>query len=119
LAGWAVGYGLDRFVHGRRLLAILAAFSAVVLVSILRHLLSDLVPALAPVRPEVRLPWPVWLSIFFSTLIGALAAYDLCEASELTSGWIVGFASGLLAAISMAVLMILYFYRHPESGVEF
>ncbi|WP_414476064.1 hypothetical protein [Microvirga sp. M2] len=119
LAGWVVGYSLDGIVQGRRLLAILAAISAVVLVTILRHVLSDLVPALAPVRPAARLPWPVWLSIIFSTLIGALAAYDLCEASALTSGWVVGFTSGTLAAVSMAVLMMLYFYRHPETGIEF
>jgi hypothetical protein len=38
---------------------------------------------------------------------------------RLSSGPIVGFVSGTLAAISMATIMATYLYEHPKKGVEF
>jgi hypothetical protein len=119
LTGAGVGYGLDGVLHGRRLLALLAAFSAVAVVSVLRVVLGRSSPLLFLAPPGAKIPLQVWLSVCLSTLIGALAGHDLTQLFDVPYGAIVGLFSGGLASISMATLMIVYFHEHPERGVEF
>jgi hypothetical protein len=114
VVGAAIGYGLDGVVPERRLLALFAAFSAVALVIVFRGVLGRSYPPL-----RIKFPLVGWLNVCFSTLIGGLAGHDLTQLFGLTRGIVTGFASGTLASISMAMLMIIYFYEHPEKGVEF
>jgi hypothetical protein len=114
VGGAAIGYGLDGIVPDRRLLALLAAFFAVALVIVFRRVLGRSYPPL-----RIKFPLVGWLTICFSTLIGGLAGHDLTQLFGLTRGIVTGFTSGTLASISMAMLMIVYFYEHPEKGVEF
>lgn len=116
--GVIVGYSLDDHVQSRRLLAFLAAAAAVLVVTFGRHILAS-IPALsiAGGRNEIR-PF-LWFSIVLSSILGALAGHDLCELYSLSAGWIIGLSSGILASLSMALIMVVYFHEHPEKGVEF
>ena len=61
----------------------------------------------------------LWLSILLSTLIGALAAHDLCQMVKITTGAVIGFASATLAVVSMVSLIVLCFTEHPEGTLDF
>jgi hypothetical protein len=74
-AGAAVGYGLDGVVHEKRLLALISAFFAVALVSVLRAVLGRSSPSLFLAKPGGRIPAAVWLGVVCSTLIGGLAGH--------------------------------------------
>jgi hypothetical protein len=119
LAGVVAGYGLDRIVDGRRLLAILASVFAVVVIIVFRSSLGRLSPSLQIGGTGSRVSSYLWVAICLSTIIGGLAGHDLCELFQISSGAVIGFASGSLAAVSIVMLMILYFHAHPEAGVEF
>lgn len=119
VGGAIVGYGLGAFGTQERILAILAAFAAIVLVIAVRHGLSKPYPSLFLTVHEADFPVPFWTSVFFSTLVGGLAGHDLGEALGTPMDWEFGLFSGALAALSMAALMILYFYDNPEKGLEF
>jgi hypothetical protein len=119
LSGVIAGYELDREVTDRRLLALISAFFAVAVVSIFRSYLGKLSPALSLGRFARKVSRYLWFSICLSTIIGGLAGHDLCELFGVSSGAVVGFASGVLAAISKAVLMVLYFHEHPKTDVAF
>lgn len=117
--GALVGYCLDQFGTNLRLLAILTAFSAVALVIIVRHVFGKMFPSLVLAVHEAGFPIPFWISVCFSILLGGLAGHDLCEIFAAPSGVMIGLTSGVLAAVSMATLMILYFLDHPQRGLEF
>jgi hypothetical protein len=119
LVGAIAGYEFDRLVNDRRLLALTAAFFAVAVVSILRRYLGALSPALSLGQFARKVSPYLWLSIGLSSIIGGLAGHDLCVLFQDTSGAVVGFASGVLAAISKSILMVLYFREHPKVGVDF
>jgi hypothetical protein len=119
LAGVVAGYGLDRVVDSRRLLALLAAVFAVTVIVAFRHFLGRISPALRAWRAGSKIPSYFWIATCIATIIGSLAGHDLCELEQVASGAVVGFASGALAAVSLAMLMVFYFYEHPETGVEF
>jgi hypothetical protein len=114
VGGAAIGYGLDGIVPDKRLLALLAAFFAVAVIIVFRRVLGRSYPPL-----RITFPFVGWLNICFSTLIGGLAGHDLTQSFGLATGIVTGFTSGILASISMAMFMIIYFYEHPEKGVEF
>ncbi len=119
IAGVIVGYGLQAALPGTRSLALLAAFLAVAITSIFRSYLGRLSPSLQLWHHRAKVPLYLWLSICLSTIIGGLAGHDLCEAFDVSSGAIIGLVSGVLAAVSMALLMVLFFHEHPENKVEF
>ena len=119
LAGVIAGYGLDRVVDSRRLLALLAAVFAVAVIVAFRNFLGSISSSLRLGRSGSKVPSYLWLAICLATIIGGLAGHDLCELWQVMSGAVIGFASGALAAVSMAMLMVFYFHAHPESGVEF
>jgi len=119
LAGTIAGYALEGASSGTRVLALLAAFFAVAITSIFRSYLGKISQSLRLWQHDAKVPLFLWLSICLSTIIGGLAGHDLCEYFNISSGPIVGFVSGVLAAVSMALLMVLYFYKHPENNLEF
>lgn len=119
IAGVIVGYGLQEVLSGTRLLALFAAFFAVAITSIFRSYLSRLSRSLRVWKHGAKVPLYLWLSICLSTVIGGLAGHDLCESFDVSSGPIIGFVSGVLASLCMALLMVLFFHEHPESRVEF
>jgi hypothetical protein len=84
-----------------------------------RNFLGSISPSLRLGRSGSKVPSYLWLAICLATIIGGLAGHDLCELGQVMSGAVIGFASGALAAVSMAMLMVFYFHAHPESGVEF
>jgi hypothetical protein len=119
LAGVIAGYGLDRVVESRRLLALLAAVFAVAVIVAFRNSLGRISPTLRVWRAGSKIQSYFWIATCLATIIGGLAGHDLCELGQVASGAVVGFASGALAAVSLATLMVFYFYEHPETGVEF
>lgn len=119
IAGVIAGYGLEAALPGARSLALVAAFFAVAITSIFRSYLGKVSPSLQLWQHQAKVPLYLWLSICLSTIIGGLAGHDLCEAFEVSSGPIIGLVSGVLAALSMALLMVLFFHEHPENKVEF
>ncbi|MVT64946.1 hypothetical protein GPL21_07480 [Bradyrhizobium pachyrhizi] len=119
LVGAIAGYEFDHSVHDRRLLAVIAAFFAVAAVSIFRMYIGALSPALSLGRFARNVSSYLWFSICLSTIVGGLAGHDLCELFQVSSGAAVGFASGVLAAIGKATLMVLYFHERPKAGMNF
>jgi hypothetical protein len=119
ILGAAFGYVLDGVIQSRRLLAIVAAFSAVVLAVIIRSALGKSFPSLFFARQGTTLRFPVWFSACLTSLLGGLAGHDLVQLFGTPLGPIVGFISGTLATLSLSVLVILYLYKHPEEGVPF
>jgi len=119
LTGVIAGYALDRVLGGGRLLALLSAFSAVAITNIFRLYLSSISRSLRLWPRGAKMPVYLWLSICLATLIGGLAGHDLCDFFGMSSGAVIGFVSGVLAALSMALLMVLYLHEHPVRSVEF
>jgi len=119
VVGTGAGGAVAAETQSTRLAAIVSAFLAVALITCFRLLLGKWVPALLLPRPGTKMPNFLWLSIFLSTLIGGLAGHDLCQLFDVTAGPVIGFASGTLAAVSMASLMVLYFTEHPERKLDF
>ena len=119
LVGVITGYGLQELLSGTRLLALLAAFFAVAITSIFRSYLGRLSRSLRLRKHDAKVPLYLWLSICLSTVIGGLAGHDLCESFDVSSGPVVGFVSGVLASLCMALLMVLFFHEHPEDHLEF
>ncbi len=119
LTGTLVGYGVDQVLEGRRLLALLAAFSAVIICNLFRLYLSGVSRSLQLWPPGSKVPPYLWLSICVATIIGGLAGHDISEFVGISSGAIIGFGSGVLASLSMALLMVLYLHEHPVGTAEF
>src|SRR5690348_8801609 len=118
-AGGAIlGYVLESFVH-ERLLGIVAAFLVIILIWLLRRALGASFPWLFLAPKTDTIPVTVWVSVAFSTFVGGLAGHDLSQLARSSSGALIGFLSGTIAAISMASLMIIYFREHPEAGIKF
>ncbi|WP_046865113.1 hypothetical protein [Microvirga massiliensis] len=114
--GWTVGYGLGDVVSHPRLLAILAAVSAVAIVGIACGFLGRSLPGLFPIGSGGTVPRAVWIGGGLSVLLGALAGHDLSHLVGLPVGWAIGLVSGTLATLGMAVLMVLY--QHGRFGKE-
>jgi hypothetical protein len=118
LAGATVGYGLGQVLSGRRVLAVLAALLAVGVTALFRVYLGRILPRLG-LWQHGKIPLYLWISVGLSTILGGLAGHDLCEYFNVSSGLVIGSVSGVQAALSMALLMVLYFHEHPEVHLEF
>ena len=110
-SGAIAGGILDGLVSDRRVLALLAALFAVLLVGVVRRFLGETFPALFLTPTRSPIPVSAWVIIVISALIGGLAGHDLGELARTSAGMFVGLFSGTLAALSMATLVLLYFRR--------
>lgn len=119
IGGVITGSIFDGAIHDRRVLAIVAAFVAVAFATAVRILMARRAPALFLARQRTGLTRALVIIACITSLASGLAAHDLSRLAEITSGPIIGFVSGTLAALIMALLMIVYFHRHPAAGVEF
>jgi hypothetical protein len=117
-AGVLMGLILDGVVQNRRLLAILAGFFSVGVATAVRVIFARRAPSLFLAKRGTGLPRAIVISACVTSLAGGLAAHDLSRFAEITSGWMIGFLSGSLSALMMALLMMIHFYRHPEEGLE-
>ncbi|MDW6024880.1 hypothetical protein SAZ10_24295 [Mesorhizobium sp. BAC0120] len=117
--GATFGQALDGRIAERRVLSILAAFFAVLIIWLVRHFLGKAYPA-AFVKPRGKsIPLAVWLGVTFSSVVGGLAGHDIGQLFGVTSGALYGLISGTIAGISMSMLMVVYFHEHPEERTEF
>lgn len=119
IGGVITGYILDRVIHDRRLLAILAAFIAVAFATAVRVLMARRAPGVFLAKQHTGLPRALAISACITSLAGGLAAHDLSRLADISSGPIIGFVSGTLAALLMALLMIVYFHQHSAARLEF
>ena len=75
IAGAAFGQSLNGGVSERRLLSILAALFAVVIIWLIRHFLGNAYPAVF-VKPHGKsIPPALWLGLAFSSVVGGLAGH--------------------------------------------
>lgn len=122
LIGAATGAAIGAALAGSislRLLAIVAAISAIIALGIVRSGLGKSFPTMLMARRERSTPLAVWISALYSAVVGGLAGHDFGQFVGVPSAAIIGFFSGTIATVSMATLMILYFKQHSEKGVEF
>jgi hypothetical protein len=122
LIGAATGSAIGAALAGSvslRLLAIVAAISAIIVLGVVRSGLGKSFPTLLLARRGFSVPLVVWISALYSAVVGGLAGHDFGQFVGVPSAAITGFFSGTIATVSMATLMILYFKQHPENGVEF
>jgi hypothetical protein len=73
LAGVVAGYGLDRVVDSRRLLALIAAVFVVAVIVAFRNSLGRISPALRVRRAGSKIPSYFWKATCLATIIGGLA----------------------------------------------
>lgn len=101
--GTVIGLALGGLIANGDVLAIITAFLAVLLGMVARYTLVRVLPS-APDIPPV-----VLASSLVISLIGGLAGHDLSVATGYASSpALIGLFSGLLAAILMDVLIIVY-----------
>ena len=101
--GTVIGLALGGLIANGDVLAIITAFLAVLLGMVARYTLVRVLPS-APDIPPVVLANSLVIS-----LIGGLAGHDLSVATGYASSpALIGLFSGLLAAILMDVLIIVY-----------
>ena len=101
--GTLIGLALGGLIANGDVLAIITAFLAVLLGMVARYTLVRVLPS-APDIPPV-----VLASSLVISLIGGLAGHDLSVATGYASSpALIGLFSGLLAAILMDVLIIVY-----------
>ena len=101
--GTVIGLALGGLIANGDVLAIITAFLAVLLGMVARYTLVRVLPS-APAIPPVVLANSLVIS-----LIGGLAGHDLSVATGYASSpALIGLFSGLLAAILMDVLIIVY-----------
>ncbi len=101
--GTVIGLALGGLIANGDVLAIITAFLAVLLGMVARYTLVRVLPS-APDIPPVVLARSLVIS-----LIGGLAGHDLSVATGYASSpALIGLFSGLLAAILMDVLIIVY-----------
>ena len=101
--GTVIGLALGGVIANGDVLAIITAFLAVLLGMVARYTLVRVLPS-APDIPPV-----VLASSLVISLIGGLAGHDLSVATGYASSpALIGLFSGLLAAILMGVLIIVY-----------
>ncbi len=101
--GTVIGLALGGLIANGDVLAIITAFLAVLLGMVARYTLVRVLPS-APDIPPV-----VLASSLVISLIGGLAGHDLSIATGYASSpALIGLFSGLLAAILMDVLIIVY-----------
>jgi len=118
VTGAIIGAASAGAVH-LRWSALLAVLSAIIVIGIARSSFGKSFPKLFLAPRSRSIPLAVWISAVYSALVGGLAGHDLGQLVGVASAPIIGFFSGTIAAIGMAMLMILYFKQHPERGVEF
>ena len=108
--GTVIGLALGGLIANGDVLAIITAFLAVLLGMVARYPLVRVLPG-APDIPPV-----VLASSLVISLIGGLAGHDLSVATGYASSpALIGLFSGLLAAILMDVLIIVY---HAKTAPE-
>ena len=104
--GTVIGLALGGLIDNGDVLAVITAFLAVLLGMIARYMLVRVLPS-APDIPPVVLANSLVIS-----LIGGLAGHDVSVATGYASSpALIGLFSGLLAAILMDVLLIVYHAR--------
>lgn len=117
--GAALGQALNTSISEKRILSILAALFAVLIIGVIRRLFGKAYPSVFMAPHGKTIPPAVWLGIAFSAVVGGLAGHDIGLQFGVTSGALFGLASGTIAGVSMSMLMIVYFHEHPEEGVEY
>jgi uncharacterized membrane protein YfcA len=117
--GAALGQTLDSSISEKRILSILTALFAVLIIDVVRRLFGKAYPSVFLAPRDKTIPPAVWLGVGFSSVVGGLAGHDIGLQFGVTSGALFGLASGTIAGISMSMLMIVYFHEHPEEGVEY
>ena len=101
--GTVIGFALGGLIANGDVLAIITAFLAVLLGTVARYLLVRVLPGVPVISPVVL------ASSLVISLIGGLAGHDLSVATGYASSpALIGLFSGLLAAILMGVLIIVY-----------
>lgn len=84
--GTAFGQSLDGSVSERRLLSILSALFAMMIIWLVRHFLGNAFPTVF-VKPHGKsIPPAVWLGVVFSSIVGGLAGHDIGQLFGVTSG---------------------------------
>ena len=101
--GTVIGFALGGLIANGDVLAIITAFLAVLLGTVARYILVRVLPGVPVISPVVL------ASSLVISLIGGLAGHDLSVATGYASSpALIGLFSGLLAAILMGVLIIVY-----------
>lgn len=110
VAGAVAGLALDGIVANRALLAVAAAFLAVLAATVVRHFtIFASIRAAGPGPGRLLIPGVVLLNWVVASVAGGLAGYGLSLSilSPPPAAWI-GCLSGVIAAVSMELLMIGY-----------
>ncbi len=101
--GTVIGLTLGGLIANGDVLAIITAFLAVLLGTVARYILVRVLPGVPVISPVVL------ASSLVISLIGGLAGHELSVATGYASSpALIGLFSGLLAAILMDVLIIVY-----------
>jgi hypothetical protein len=118
LGGALIGLALGPFVSNGVSIGLASSLIAVLLAGAvrriaLRRLPKDfIVDAAADGFPRV-----VLINILIVSLIGGLAGHDLSHESGDSSPVIIGALSGLIATLSMVVMMVTYFGRDQKNSL--
>lgn len=110
VAGAVFGHALDGIVMNKALLAVTAAFLAVLVGTVARHFtIFASIRGAGPGPGTQMLPGIVLLNTAVSSLVGGLIGYgiSLNLLSPPPAAWI-GCLSGIVASVSMELMMIAY-----------
>jgi hypothetical protein len=110
VAGTVAGLALDDFVANRALLAVAAAFLAVLAATVIRHFtIFASIRGAGPGPGRLLIPGIVLLNSVVAAVAGGLAGYGLSLSvlSPPPAAWI-GCLSGVIAGVAMELLMISY-----------
>jgi hypothetical protein len=118
VAGAVIGHFLDGIFIDKLLLAVTAAFLAVLVAAVVRHFtVFALVRDAGPGPGPLVLPGIAFVNAATAAFFGGLAAYGLSWSAIASppSAWI-GCLSGVIASVTMELLMIGYRARSSMPG---
>ena len=110
IVGAVTGHALDGIVTNHALLAVTAAFVAILVATAARHFtIFASIRGAGPGPGRLLIPRIVLLNSVVAAVAGGLAAYGLSLRilSQPPAAWI-GFLAGVIASVSMELLMIGY-----------
>jgi hypothetical protein len=115
IGGALIGLLLGAFVTNGVTIGLASGFIAVLLAGVVRRVALKLLPqGLIVDAAADKFPRVVLINILIVSLIGGLAGHDLSHETGESSPAIIGALSGLIATLSMVVLMVTYFSRDQK-----